>query len=235
MKLIVSNWKMNGTLEQIDEYFETLFSNFQSSQNRIIFSLPYVFLHHVVKKTKDYKIDIFAQNCHFENEGAFTGEISVKMLKSIGVKGSIVGHFERRQFGENYQLVNRKARSLINNNLTPIICIGETREEKSKKNIVLNNQISESLNGISNDKNIIIAYEPIWAIGQNESININIINDSISIICEECSKLNFKNIKIIYGGSVNKNNVNDILSCKNLDGVLIGRSSLDPNFIISIT
>ena len=234
MKLIVSNWKMNGTLKQINEYFETFLSNFKSSQNHIIFSLPYIFLHYLVEKVKKYKIDIFAQNCHFEDEGAFTGEISAKMLSSIGVKGSIVGHFERRQFGENYQLVNKKVRSLINNNLIPIICIGETSEEKSKRNMILNSQISESLNGISNNKNIIIAYEPIWAIGKKESMNVDIINDSINIIREKCLKLNFENIKIIYGGSVSKNNITEILSCENVDGVLIGRASLDPNFIVSI-
>ena len=233
MKIIVSNWKMNGTLSKINQYFDIFLSKYKNNQNRIIFSLPYVFLHHAVEMTKGYNVEIFAQNCHFENEGAFTGEISAKMLSSIGIKGSIIGHFERRQFGETYQLVNKKIKSLIDNNLTPIVCIGETKDEKNIKTVVLENQIDECLHEVDN-KNIIIAYEPIWAIGQNKSMSIENIIDSINIIREKCKELNLSNIKILYGGAVNENNVNKILLCEHIDGILIGRASLNPNFMIEI-
>lgn len=231
MKIIVSNWKMHGTLSKVNDYFDIFLSNFKKSQNRIIFSLPYVFLNHVIKMTNKYGVEIFSQNCHFESEGAFTGEISAKMLSSIGVKGSIVGHFERRQFGETFELVNKKIKSLIDNNLIPIICIGETNEEKSKKSIVLQHQIDECLNGIVENKNMIIAYEPIWAIGKNQSVSITDIDSSIKIIREKCKKMNLNNVKVLYGGSVNSNNIGEILSFENIDGVLIGRASLDPHFM----
>ena len=234
MKIIVSNWKMNGTLSEVNDYFDIFLSNFKNTRNRIIFSLPYVFLQNVVKVTNKYGVEIFAQNCHFESEGAFTGEISAKMLSSIGVKGSILGHFERRQFGETFELVNKKIKSLIDNNLIPIICIGETNEEKNRKNMVLENQIDECLSSISdceNIKNIIIAYEPVWAIGKDKSISISDISSSINLIREKFKKMNLDNVKVIYGGSVNSNNINEILSFKNIDGVLIGRASLDPHFI----
>ena len=153
------------------------------------------------------------------------------MLSSIGVKGSIIGHFERRQFGETFKLINKKIKSLIDNNLTSIVCIGETSEEKIIKDIILENQIDECLNGIVDNKNVIIAYEPIWAIGKDKSISISDINSSISVIREKCKKINLNNVKILYGGSVNSNNVDEILSFENIDGVLIGRASLDPHFM----
>lgn len=231
MKIIVSNWKMHGTLSELTDYFDIFLSNFKNVRNRIIFSLPYVFLQNLVKMTNEYGIEIFAQNCHCESEGAFTGEISAKMLSSIGAKGSIVGHFERRQFGETFELVNKKIKSLIGNNLIPIICIGETNEEKSRKIVVLENQIDKCLNGIVDNKNIIIAYEPIWAIGKDKSVSTSDISNSINIIREKCKKMNLSNVKILYGGSVNSNNIDEILSFENIDGVLIGRASLDPHFM----
>ena len=231
MKIIVSNWKMHGTLSELTDYFDIFLSNFKNVRNRIIFSLPYVFLQNLVKMTNEYGIEIFAQNCHFESEGAFTGEISAKMLSSIGVKGSIVGHFERRQFGETFELVNKKIKSLIGNNLIPIVCVGETNEEKSRKSLVLENQIDECLNGIVDNKNIIIVYEPIWAIGKDKSVSISDISNSINIIREKCKKMNLNNVKVLYGGSVNSNNIDEILSFENIDGVLIGRASLDPHFM----
>lgn len=226
MKIIVANWKMNGTVDYINDYFDKFLSNVKIVNSEVIFAVPYVFLEHIKKIVKNQNIKIFAQNCSHEENGAFTGEISASMLSSMGVDGSIVGHCERRKYGENYEIINKKIKILTKHNLRSIICIGE--DDKEHKEEILEEQLEKCLYGIENYKNMILAYEPVWSIGKNHNLDLEEIDNSIAIIRGIVKKLEFEELKILYGGSVNKNNVREISAKLNINGVLIGRDSLDP-------
>ena len=184
------------------------------------------------KKLKTTSIQVGAQNCH-ENEsyGAFTGSVNSSMLKNVGASFVIIGHSENRKFGENNKLINLKIKSAIKAGLKVIFCIGETLQEKRKKvtRRVLNNQIKSGLSKIKNKKNIIIAYEPVWAIGTGLVPKAKDLLKTINFI-----KKKIKNHKVLYGGSVNSKNINELKSINNLDGFLIGGASQDPKKFIDI-
>ena len=225
MKIVSANWKMNGSLENTKKYFEYLSSRKIDQDKKLIFCIPYVFLQDAVYLTKDIpNIEIFSQNVHHEDSGSFTGEISASMLKSIDVKGSLVGHSERRKI-ESSSVINKKIKSLLKYNLKSILCIGESKNEDPKKVIV--NQISEALKDIESLDDIIFAYEPIWSIGSDSAANISYINDISNLIFDYCYKKYNDSPKILYGGSVNEKNFDEIISQGNLAGVLVGRFSLD--------
>ena len=222
MKTIVANWKMNGTIDYIDKYFDVFLPRIKSNKAEVIFAVPYVFLEHVKKITKNSNIKIFAQNCSHEENGAFTGEISASMLSSMGIDGSIIGHCEREKYGENCEIVNKKAKSLFKYKLKPIICIGEESENQ------LEEQIKKRLYEIDHKEHIFLAYEPIWSVGKNNNLNLGRIESFIKNIRNVIFKYDFRNIKVLYGGSVSKSNTSEILQNLNIDGVLVGRDSLDP-------
>lgn len=228
MKILVANWKMNGLFDEFKRYFDNLLSKSIPKDRKIIFCLPYIFLHEASILTKDYlNIKIFSQNCHHEPRGAFTGEISCEMLKSIGVSGSIVGHSERREIGETSEMTNKKIKLLLNEKMTPILCIGEKLENHQIVKDVVESQIFSSLYGINNIKNIIFAYEPVWSIGSNKEVEFENIKKVSEIIYEFCNKNYNDNPNILYGGSVNKSNCEKIMKLKNINGVLVGRNSLN--------
>lgn len=225
MKIVSANWKMNGSLEGTRDYFEYLSS--KKIDKKLIFCIPYVFLQEAVYLTKNIpNIEIFSQNVHHENSGSFTGEISASMLKSIGVKGSLVGHSERRKY-ESSDIINKKIKSLLKYNLKVILCIGESKNEDPNKVII--DQISEGLENTKSLNNIIFAYEPIWSIGSDSAADVSYIKNISNIIVDYCQKKYNDSPKILYGGSVNEKNFNEIISQKNLAGVLVGRFSLDVN------
>ena len=235
MKIISANWKMNGTLEDFRNYFRTFLSNNIPNERNIIFGIPYIFLQESVNITKKIpNIEIFSQNVHHEESGSFTGEISVKMISSIGVSGSIVGHSERRSMGETDEIINKKIKLLLNNNLKSIFCIGEKIEDHENIENILKFQISYGLKDITNIENIIFAYEPVWAIGSN-NVDIDNIKKASNIISDFCKSKYGCKPKILYGGSVNEKNSKEILLLDNIDGILVGRASLDAKkfFIIS--
>lgn len=225
MKIVAANWKMNGSLESTKKYFEYLSSKKINHDKRLIFCIPYIFLQESVYLTKNIpNVEIFSQNVHHEDSGSFTGEISASMLKSIDVKGSLVGHSERRKI-ESSDIINKKIKSLLKYNLKVVLCIGESKNEDPKKVIV--DQISEGLKNIESLDNIIFAYEPVWSIGSDSAADISYINNISDIIFDYCQKKYNDPPKILYGGSVNERNFNEIISQKNLAGVLVGRFSLD--------
>ena len=227
MKIVSANWKMNGTLKSTKDYFEYLSSEKIDKDKRLIFCIPYLFLQEAVHLTKDIpNLEIFAQNVHHEDSGSFTGEISASMLKSINVKGSLVGHSERRN-EESYDIINKKIKSLLKYNLKVILCIGESKNEDPNRVII--DQISESLKDIKSLHNIIFAYEPVWSIGSDSAADVSYIKNISDIIFKYCQKKYDVHPKILYGGSVNEKNFNEILLQKNLAGVLVGRFSLDIN------
>tara|TARA_Y100001970_G_C14180741_1_gene829694 strand:+ start:555 stop:1280 length:726 start_codon:yes stop_codon:yes gene_type:complete len=220
----IANWKLNGNLSFIKEYIHSLNKN-SSNTNCVVICPPAIYLNNFKDNTNHFYLG--AQDISKFEKGAFTGEISAKSLTDFGVNFCIVGHSERRHyFNENDELVKEKALKLLENEIIPIICVGETLEEKkNNKTIdVITNQILNGIPPESNDKNTIIAYEPVWAIGSGLTPSI----DEIDIVHKSIRDINknINNYKIIYGGSVNSKNSKDIISLSNVDGALIGGASL---------
>jgi triosephosphate isomerase len=183
-------------------------------------------------------IKIGAQNVHFEEKGAYTGEVSCKMLKSIGVEYVIIGHSERRQyFAETDETVNKKIKAALENDLKPIVCVGETLEEREagKTEERITSQTRLALEGLSAEavKGIIIAYEPIWAIGTGKTATSEDANNSIKSIRAEIAKIYgeevAKEVIIQYGGSVKSSNAKELFACSDIDGGLVGGASLKPD------
>ena len=223
--IFIANWKLNGDIQFIKEYYQKLIP---SNNNCVVVCPPNIFLNQL--KTNHSTLFSGAQDVSIYNEGAYTGEISAAMLNDNNIKFCIVGHSERRQhFNESNKAVNLKSINLIKNKIIPVVCIGETLEEKEKKitKEVLLNQINESIPAISNNQNTIIAYEPIWAIGTGLTPTLDDINEVHSYIRNIDKK--FNKFKILYGGSVKSSNSADINQIKNVDGCLIGGASLKVN------
>jgi triosephosphate isomerase len=230
-KLIVANLKMNLTLEEANDYLDIIKKNI-IDQLEIIICPSFPFL--PLFKNKDYKLG--AQNCYYLDKGSYTGEVSPLQLKTIGVSYIIVGHSERRiYFKENNELINDKLKAILKHNIKPILCIGETMEERllHKTFIVLKKQLNEALKDIESDMltDIVIAYEPVWAIGSGKTPTSQEIAEVINYI-KDLIKKEYKidNIIVLYGGSVNLKNIKAITNIA--DGVLIGSASVDAdNFI----
>ena len=220
----IANWKLNGNLSFIKEYTQLLKVN-SSNGNCIVICPTAIYLNHFKQNEGNYWLG--AQDISKYQNGAFTGEISSKSLTEFGVNFCIVGHSERRQyFNEKNEDVKEKATKLLENEIIPIICVGETLKEKKNNSTldVISNQILKGIPSESNEQNTIIAYEPIWAIGTGLTPSI----EEIDIIHKSIRKINNKisNYKIIYGGSVNAKNSHDIISLSDVDGALIGGASL---------
>ena len=240
LKYFIANWKMFGdikSLKSINSVIKFMRLN-RKKKFKLIYCPPYTLLNAFNKKIKKTNIQLGAQNCHHENSyGAYTGSISSKMIRNLGAKFVIVGHSENRQSGESDILINNKIRSALKNNLSVIFCVGETYKEKRKKltKKILRSQILKGLRDIKPNSKIILAYEPVWSIGtgilpKNEELNKNII--FIRSIIKK--NTNLKKIKIIYGGSVNPNNINNLNSINSIDGYLIGGASQSSKKLIDI-
>ena len=231
----IANWKMFGCLNSLNSLHKIIkfFKNFKKNKYvKIIYCPPSTLIRPMSKKLKFTRIEVGAQNCHEQDTyGAFTGSINPIMLKSVGAKYIIIGHSENRTEGDTNKLINLKIKSSLKCNLKVIFCIGETLEEKRKKitKKILKKQINLGLNKIKNKKNIIIAYEPVWSIGTGLIPKTNDLFETIVFI-----KKTIKDIKVIYGGSVNPRNAQDLKSITNIDGYLIGGASQDPNKFIDI-
>jgi triosephosphate isomerase len=186
------------------------------------------------KRLKKTKIEVGAQNCHESNDyGAFTGEVNSRMLKNVGAKYVILGHSENRQAGEDDKLINLKIKNAIKAGLKIIFCIGETLKEKKNKktNQVLTRQIKNGLQSIKNKSNVIIAYEPVWSIGTGLIPKPKDLIKSVSFIRSRFGK---KSLKILYGGSVNAGNIDQLKNISTIDGFLIGGASQDSKKFIDI-
>ncbi len=218
-KVVVANMKMNMSKDKINEYIKSL-GDFKSETITLI-TCP-SFIHINLFDTKKYNVG--AQNVFFESKGPYTGEISPNQLKELGIGYVIIGHSERRiNFNETDEIVNKKLRASLDSNLNVILCIGENITEKNsnRRKSILENQIKLALNNVNkNDlKRVIIAYEPIYCIGGNKALNTNDINDMVKYI--KSILLSYEsNIPVIYGGSVNENNIKEILNYS--DGVMVG-------------
>ena len=223
-KIIAANWKMNGSEKLVKE-----FSTFEQIKSSDIIVFPPFTLIDSAKSLLPSYIKIGAQNCNEEDNGPFTGEISALMLQERGVSHVLIGHSERRTlFKETDAVIFKKAESAIKNQLTPIICIGETlSEKKSNKTLkVLDRQIDGSLAKINRYEQVIVAYEPIWAIGTGLIPNENEIKETHLYIKTKLSQHFNGDVPILYGGSANPENCSHIISIDNVGGLLVGGASL---------
>jgi len=241
--LIAGNWKMHTDINSSVELAVGIKNDLITKEGVIVLVCPpFINLWHVAQEVKSTDIFVGAQNCYYEDKGAFTGEISVNMIKSIGCEYIIIGHSERRAiFNEQDELINKKAHAILKKGIKPIICIGETLDDRraEKTNRVLHHQLDIGLLGISDDqaKDIVIAYEPVWAIGTGISAENQQIEDAHRFIRNFLSErfaTNGKNILIQYGGSVNPDNAAEILSIENVNGALIGGASLKADSFMAI-
>ena len=232
----IANWKMFGDLRTLNSLDSVIkFSNTNKKNKlKIIYCPPNTLIRPLSKRLKKTKLEVGAQNCHqSEIYGAFTGNVNAGMLKNVGAKYIILGHSENRQSGETDKLINLKIKSAIKAGLKIIFCIGETlREKRNKKtNQVLARQINNGLKSIKNKSNIIVAYEPVWSIGTGLIPASEDLLKSVSFIKNRFSK---KSPKILYGGSVNSNNIAQIKDIDIIDGFLIGGASQSPKKFIDI-
>ncbi len=242
-RTIVANWKMNKTIEECNSFVDKFMNMLlEKPKSKVIFCPPFSALFYMAGLMKDTPYGIGAQNIHWHEEGAYTGEISGKMLISCGATYVIIGHSERRQlFGDSDELINKRLHAALANGLTPIMCIGETLEDRKdgKTLNVIREQLHIGLNGINVEQmgKIIYAYEPVWAIGTGERAEPHMINEvhmDIRKVISELGNRKSNETTILYGGSVNKNNVKELLKLKEVDGYLIGGSSLDVDEFVSI-
>lgn len=237
-KVIAGNWKMNMLPNEAMEFIEKFTPLVKDTQNEVILCVPYTDLFYALLNVQDTNIKIGAQNMHFEESGAFTGEISPKMLKSINVEYVIIGHSERRQyFNETDETVNKKIKAAFENGLKPIVCVGETLEEREtgKTIEIITNQTQKALEGLTNEQvaSIIIAYEPIWAIGTGKTATSEDAENSIKAIRDKIEEIYGQNVSqrviIQYGGSVKSSNAKELFEMPDIDGGLVGGASLKPD------
>jgi triosephosphate isomerase len=232
----VANWKMYGNLSSLNTLNKVIkFSKSKEiNKGRLIYCPPYTLINSFSKKFKNCQIGIGAQNCHeSQNYGPYTGSINSRMLKSMGAHFVIIGHSENREKGESDKLINLKIKSALEAKLKVIFCIGETLSEKRKKKTqsILTKQIKVGLEGIKNKSNIFIAYEPVWAIGTGI---VPKSKDLLEIVKFIKSKFKDKSPRILYGGSVNSLNINNLKEIINIDGFLIGGASQNAKKFIDI-
>jgi triosephosphate isomerase len=232
----IANWKMYGNLSSLNSLNKVIkFSKSKEiNKGRLIYCPPYTLISSFSKKFKNCQIGIGGQNCH-ESEiyGPYTGSVNCRMLKNIGAHFVIIGHSENREKGENDKLINLKIKSALEAKLKVIFCIGETisQKRKLKTKSILSTQIKVGLDGIKNKANIFIAYEPIWAIGTGIIPKSKDLLKTVKFI-----KSKFKNklTKVLYGGSVNPQNIKNLKDINNIDGFLIGGASQSVNKFIDI-
>ena len=232
----IANWKMYGnfnSLKSLDKVIQFSKSK-EIKKGRLIYCPPFTLISSFLKKFQNCLIDIGAQNCHeSDNYGPHTGFINAKMLKNIGANYVIIGHSENREKGESDELINQKIKSAIRAKLKVIFCIGETLKQKKKRKTksVLLKQIKLGLNNIKKKSNLFIAYEPVWSIGTGKIPNTKDLELTIKFIK---SRFKQKLPKILYGGSVNPENVKSLKMIKDLDGFLVGGASQNPKKFIDI-
>ena len=243
-KLIAANWKMYKTPDQTSEFFRNFLPLvWEHTRDEIAVCPPYLDIAVAVDAAKDSNVGIGAQNMFWEKEGAYTGEISTTMILAAGCKYVIIGHSERRQyFGETDDTVNKKLKVALDAGLIPIVCVGEVLEEREAglTGDVLRRQCTNAFRGISGERaaKMVVAYEPVWAIGTGKTATPEMAADAHALIRAEAAKAfgdDFsKGLRILYGGSVKPENAKALMSQEEIDGALVGGASLDPKSFAAI-
>ena len=235
---------MNKTLAEAKDFIEAVKNNIPSNDVvDAVVGAPNIYTVKLVEWTEGTDLKVSAQNAYFEDEGAFTGETSPKALADFGAQYVIIGHSERREiFGETDEDVNKKAHAVFNNGMTPIICCGETLEQREagETDTWIAGQIEAALEGLSAEQvaKSVLAYEPIWAIGTGKTATSEQANDTIKVVRETVEKLydeaTAQAVRIQYGGSVNPENIAEYMAKENVDGALVGGASLVPASFLAL-
>lgn len=242
-KIVAGNWKMNNGLQETEILINELLAETNHSGCEVMVAPSFVSLKTAIDSLNDNDIEVVSQNVHQSNDGAYTGEVSAKMLSSIGIKTTIIGHSERREyFSETHEILKNKVDVSLQNSIKIIFCFGEELKDRKTNNHfnIISTQISESLFHLSSSDwdNIILAYEPIWAIGTGETASSDQVQEMHSFIrnfiAQKYSNELAQKISILYGGSVKANNAKEIFSMTDVDGGLIGGASLKSKDFFSI-
>lgn len=243
MPIIAGNWKMHKTVKETVDFINSIKDHVAGTDVEVVLCTPYTLLQSAVEAAKGTNIKISAQNVHWEEKGAFTGEISPLMLKDLSVDVCVIGHSERRQyFNETDETVNKKTHALLEQGIMPIVCVGETLSdrEEGRTNQVIRSQVVRGLEGVSAEQveKLVIAYEPIWAIGTGKTATPEQANETIFNIREMLKELYGEEVssevRIQYGGSVKPNNVEEIMNQEDIDGALVGGASLNSEDFIQL-
>lgn len=240
---IAGNWKMYKTIAEAKNFADEFKKIYKPSDVRVAIFAPFTQLAVLTEELRGTGVGVGAQNVHYEAEGAFTGEVSIPMLKEIGVEYCIVGHSERRQyFNETDETVNLKAKALLEAGITPIVCVGEDlyQREHNYQDKLVAEQVANALEGITAEQaaRVVIAYEPIWAIGTGRTATpiqagmmCEVIRDELIDLYDEETA---DKVILQYGGSVKPENASEILNMEEIDGALVGGASLDPLKFVEI-
>ena len=241
--IIAGNWKMNKTRDESLQFIYAVKDRVASADTvESVICAPFPYLRCLVKR-QGASLRIGAQNMHFESEGAYTGEIAPQMLSSIGVSYVVLGHSERREmFNETDEAINKKVHVSFSNGLIPIICVGESLEDREagQTNQIVEAQTVKALEGLTKEqaKQVVIAYEPIWAIGTGRAATAEQANETIGYIRSVIERLFGSEVseavRIQYGGSVNPNNIKELMAQEHIDGALVGGASLDPQSFLAL-
>ena len=241
---IAGNWKMNKNPQEAQAFVEAIAGKLPSADLvEAAIAAPAVDLNALLWFAKDSELKVAAQNCYFEDAGAFTGETSPKVLSEMGVNYVVIGHSERREyFHETDEDINKKAKAIFANGMFPIICCGETLEtyEAGKAAEFVGAQVSAALAGLSEEQvsSLVIAYEPIWAIGTGKSASqddaqkmCKVVRD---VVAKDFGQIVADKVRVQYGGSVKPENVASYMACPDVDGALVGGASLDPESFLAL-
>ena len=240
--IIAGNWKMHKTIAEALEFVNEVKDRVNNDKVEAVICAPFTLLKDLKQATKGTNIKIGAQNMHFEEKGAFTGEISPLMLKELDMDYVVIGHSERRQyFNETDETVNKKVLNALEVGIDPILCVGETLEEREAGNTkdVCKVQVEKALENVSKEDlaKVVIAYEPVWAIGTGKTATSEDANDVIAYIREVVANLYGElanEVRIQYGGSVKPSNVAEIMNQSDIDGALVGGASLEANDYVEL-
>ena len=242
-KIVAGNWKMNNDIHETNGLIKDLLNESNSTICQVMIAPSFISLQSSVTMLSDSKIEVVSQTMHHENNGAYTGEVSAKMLSSIGVKTTILGHSERREyFKETHDMLKLKVNKALENSMDIIFCFGEELKDRKSENhfSVISNQISESLFHLkkSDWTNIVLAYEPVWAIGTGEtasSYQVQEMHNFIrTFVAKKYNTQLAESVSILYGGSVKPGNAKEIFSMQDVDGGLIGGAALNSKDFFSI-
>jgi len=241
--LIAGNWKMHKTVAEAEQFIAGLLPRVSSVQRVEIAICPtFTALQAMVDSTRGSRVAVYAQNMHYLDEGAFTGEVSVPMLEEVGVHGVVLGHSERRQmFGETDRALALKVPAALAAGLLPVLCVGETEEERERGDTErkLRHQVQEALVKVESERlgDVVIAYEPIWAIGTGQVATSEQAQEAIAFVralVGDRSAEQAKRTRILYGGSVKPDNAAELLDLPDIDGALVGGASLDPESFAAV-
>lgn len=242
--IIAGNWKMNKTVPEAMAFVSEVKGDIPSTDKvDAVIGAPTLLLNGVVFESGGTNLKVAAQNCYFEDSGAFTGETSPAALSDMGVNFVIIGHSERRElFGETDEEVNKKAKAIFKHNMVPIVCVGETLEEKeaNETDKIVSSQVKAALKGLNAEQvaQVVLAYEPIWAIGSGKTATAADANATIKVIrdtvADQFDQDTANKVRIQYGGSVKPDNIAEFLAESDIDGALVGGASLEPKSFLSL-